>query len=115
MPDLLDTAKKQVVETLNLQTKRSNRLKFTPDGRRVLVTDLDAGELIVVDATTRKEITRLKLGKSPEGILVAPDGSRAYVAVNGDNNVAIVDLKTLEETGRISTGNGPDGMAWAVR
>ena len=81
----------------------------------MLVTDLDAGELIVVDATTRKEITRLKVGKSPEGILVAPDGSRAYVAVNGDNNVAIVDLKTLEETGRISTGNGPDGMAWAVR
>ena len=112
---IIDTAMKQVVERLNLQTKRSNRLKFTPDGRRVLVTDLDAGELIVVDATTRKEITRLKLGKSPEGILVAPDGSRAYVAVNGDNNVAIVDLKTLEETGRISTGNGPDGMAWAVR
>ena len=81
----------------------------------MLVTDLDAGELIVVDATTRKEITRLKLGKSPEGILVTPDGSRAYVAVTGDNHVAIVDLKTLEETGRISTGNGPDGMAWAVR
>src|SRR5437867_705574 len=30
---IIDTARKQVVETLNLQTKRSNRLKFTPDGR----------------------------------------------------------------------------------
>jgi YVTN family beta-propeller protein len=112
---IIDAATKKVVETINLQTKRSNRLKFTPDGRRVLVSDLEGGELIVVDAATRKEIKRLKLGKNPEGILMPPDGSRAYVAVNGDNYVAIIDLKTLEEAGRISTGNGPDGMAWAMR
>jgi YVTN family beta-propeller protein len=112
---VIDVATRTVTHTLDLQTRRSNRLKFTPDGRRVLVSDLDAGELVVLDAAARTPIKRLKLGKSPEGILMTPDGSRAYVAVNGDNAVAIIDLKTLEETGRISTGNGPDGMAWAVR
>jgi YVTN family beta-propeller protein len=109
---IIDVATKRVTQTLNLQTKRSNRLKFTPDGRLVLVSDLDAGELVVIDAPARKEIKRLKLGKNPEGILVAPDGAHAYVAVNGDNFVSIVDLKTLAETGRIETGAGPDGMAW---
>ena len=81
----------------------------------MLVSDLTGGELVIVDRAARKEIKRLKLGKSPEGILVVPDGSRAYVAVNADNNVAIIDLKTLAEIGRISTGTGPDGMAWAER
>jgi len=109
---LVDVATKKVIQTLNLQTKRSNRLKFTPDGKLVLVSDLDAGELVVVDAPARKQIKRLKLGKNPEGILVAPDGAHAYVAVNGDNFVSIVDLKTFAETGRIETGAGPDGMAW---
>ena len=47
---------KKVVATLALGTKRSNRLKFTPDGKRVLITDLDAGELLVLDAATRKEM-----------------------------------------------------------
>ena len=109
---IIDVATKKVAQTLNLQTKRSNRLKFTPDGKLVLVSDLDAGELIVLDAPGRKEIKRLKLGKNPEGICVAPDGAHAYVAVNGDNFISIVDLKTLSEVGRIEPGAGPDGMAW---
>ncbi|MBI3665940.1 MAG: YncE family protein, partial [Acidobacteria bacterium] len=110
---IIDVATKKVAQTLNVQTKRSNRLKFTPDGKLVLISDLDGGDLVVLDAVARKEIKRMKLGRSPEGILVVPDGSRAYVAVAGDNNVAIIDLKTLALTGRISTGSGPDGMAWA--
>ena len=112
---VIDVAARKVVQTLNLQTKRSNRLKFTPDGKLVLVSDLDAGDLVVIDAPGRKELKRLKLGKSPEGILIAPDGGRAYVAVAGDNVISIVDTKTLAEIGRIETGKGPDGMAWKSR
>jgi YVTN family beta-propeller protein len=112
---IIDIAAKKVVATLSLGTKRSNRLKFTPDGKRVLITDLDGGELLVLDAATRKEIQRVKLGKMPEGILMARDGSRAYVCVAGDDQIAIVDLKSLQVTGHLTTGKGPDGMAWAVR
>jgi YVTN family beta-propeller protein len=110
---IINVESKAVSLTLSLGTKRSNRLKFTPDGRQVLVTDLDAGELVVVDAKARKEVKRVPLGKSPEGILMVPDGSRAYVAVTGEDFVASFDLKRLEVTGRIEPGRGPDGMAWA--
>jgi YVTN family beta-propeller protein len=109
---IIDVTSKKVVGTLDLGTKRSNRLKFTPDGKRVLVSDLEAGDLVVIDAQARKWIKRMKVGRNPEGILITPDGSRAYVAVAGDNQVVILDLKTLEITGHISTGAGPDGMAW---
>jgi len=112
---IIDIAAKKVIQTLNVQTKRSNRLKFTPDGKLVLISDLEAGELLVLDAHTHKEIKRVKLGANVEGILVEPDGQRAYVAVTGANNIAVIDLKTLEVSSHISTGNGPDGMAWAVR
>ena len=112
---VIDVASRTVVHTLDLRTKRSNRLKFTPDGALVLISDLDAGELVVVDARARVEVKRLPLGRSPEGILVEPGGARAYVAVTGDNVVAVVNLETLQVVGRIETGAGPDGMAWAGR
>jgi YVTN family beta-propeller protein len=112
---IIDVASRTVVQTLNLRTRRSNRLVFTPDGALVLISDLDGGELVVVDADTRTETKRIPLGRSPEGILVTPDGNRAYVAVTGDNAVAVVNLQTLLVVGRIETGAGPDGMAWVGR
>ena len=109
---IIDVASKKVVQTINLGTKRSNRIKLTPDGKFALVSDLDAGEIVVLDAPARKEITRIPLGKMPEGILMPPTGGLAYVAMNGDNFIAVIDLKTWQVTKKISTGTGPDGMAW---
>ena len=109
---IIDLAQKKVTATFDVQTKRSNRLKFTPDGALALISDLDAGELVVVDVPTRKVTRRIPLGRMVEGILMQPDGARAYVAVNGDNYVAVIDLKTLAVAAKIETGRGPDGMAW---
>jgi YVTN family beta-propeller protein len=109
---IVDLAAKRVTATLDAQTKRSNRLKFTADGKLVLISDLDAGELVVLGVADRKPVKRIKLGTAPEGILLPPGGSRAYIAVNGDNQVAVLDLASLEVVARISAGNGPDGLAW---
>jgi YVTN family beta-propeller protein len=109
---IIDLEQKKVVGTIDLKTKRSNRLKFTPDGTLALVSDLDAGEVLVVDVATRAVTKHIPLGKMVEGILMQPDGARAYVAVNGDNYIAVIDLKTLAVSSRIETGKGPDGMAW---
>jgi len=110
---VIDVASKKVTHTIDAGTKRSNRIKLTPDGNFALISDVDPGELVVIDTAARTEIKRIALGKSPEGVLIAPDGSRAFVAVNGDNLVAVVDLKTWTVTKKLQTGTGPDGMAWA--
>jgi DNA-binding beta-propeller fold protein YncE len=112
---VINIANKRVTNTFSVQTKRSNRLRFTPDGRLALITDLDAGDLLVLDRATRKELKRMNLGHQTAGILISRDSSHAYVAVTADNNVAVINLKTLELEARIQTGTGPDGMDWAVR
>jgi len=109
---IVDIAAKNVTQTFPVAAKRSNRLKFTPDGKRALISDLTTGDLLVIDVPSRKEIKRIKIGTGIAGILVAPDGSKAYIAATADNYVGVVDLKTLEMTGKISTGTGPDGMDW---
>jgi YVTN family beta-propeller protein len=109
---IIEVATKKVVRTIDIGTKRSNRIKLTPDGKFALVSDLTAGDLVVLDATARTVTKRIPLGRQPEGILIQPGGSRAFVAVNGDNNVAVIDLKTWAVARRISAGTGPDGLGW---
>jgi YVTN family beta-propeller protein len=115
---IIDVATKKATETFPIPVKGANRLKFTPDGKRVLVSGLGARDsdasLIVIDAATHHEVKQLNLGGGAAGILIAPDGSRAYVAVSSADKIAVVDLKTLEVTGEINAGKQPDGLAWAM-
>jgi YVTN family beta-propeller protein len=115
---IIDVATKKATETFPIPVKGANRLKFTPDGKRVLVSGLGARDsdasLVVIDAAARKEVKQLNLGGGAAGILIAPDGSRAYVAVSSADKIAVVDLKTLEITGEINAGKQPDGLAWAM-
>ncbi|ABF40168.1 conserved hypothetical protein [Candidatus Koribacter versatilis Ellin345] len=111
---IVDVTSKKVAANFDIHVKRSNRLKFTVDGKLVLVSDLGSGDVVVLDAATHKEVKRLNVGKGAAGILIPPDGARAYVASSGDGNIAIVDLKSLSITGHIPVGKGPDGMAWAT-
>ena len=110
----LRVAKKSAVQSIKVSTRSSNRLKFTPDGKFVFISDLGGRDLVVVDAVARKELKRIALGGGAAGILMQPDGSRAYVAVGSENGVTVIDLKTLEAAGHIETGPGPDGLGWAV-
>jgi YVTN family beta-propeller protein len=109
---IIDLAAKKVTETLAANVPGANRLKFTSDGKLVLVTPGSA--LVILDAATRKEVKRLPEVHGSGGIQMQPDGARAYVACGRDGYVAVIDLKTLELVGKIPVG-GPDGLAWAVR
>lgn len=112
---VVDVNAKKVIQTFDLRTKFANRVRFTPDGRLVLISDLGTGDLVVVDAHTRKETKRISLGHGVAGILISTDGTRAFIAVSRDNYIAVIDLTALAVTGRIATDKGPDGMAWAVQ
>ena len=96
---------------------RGNRLKFTPDGKRVLVSggasESSSVNLVILDVGTHKEVRSFDFGGGSAGILIVPGGSRAYVAVSAKDKVAVVDLNKLEITGYIATGKEPDGLAWA--
>lgn len=111
---VIDLETKQVTATLAANVASVNRVKFSPDGRLVLVSLLRGPDLVVLDAATRTVIKRLPLGRA-EGIQMDPHGGRAFVACSDENYVAVIDLKTLDVVGRLKVGGNPDGMAWAVR
>jgi YVTN family beta-propeller protein len=109
---VIDTATLKVKQTIPALSKHSNRLKFTPDGKNVLISDAEGHEVVVLDVASRKEVKRVQTGGVPLGIVMVPDGSRAFVALADQGAVVAVDLKTWQVAGRIATGPGCDGMAW---
>ena len=112
---VIDYPAKKVVQTLDANVHGANRLKFTLDGKHVLVSTLGAPDLVILDAATRKVIKRLPIGHGAAGILMQPDGSRAFVACSPDNYIAVIDLRTLTVAGHINVGEEPDGLAWVIR
>jgi len=112
---VIDLEQKKVVATIQSDTAGANRLKFTPDGKHVLVSLLGSPDLVILDAATRSVIKRLPIGHGAAGIEMQPDGTRAYVSCSPDNYVAVIDLKTMTVAGQIDAGGNPDGLAWAVQ
>jgi YVTN family beta-propeller protein len=112
---VIDIAAKKVIQTIQANVHGANRLKFTPDGKRVLVSTLGGPDLVILDAAARQEIKRIPIGHGAAGIVMQPDGTRAFVACSPDNYVAVIDLHSLAVTGHIQAGGEPDGMAWAIR
>ena len=108
---IIDVATKKVSQRLELNLEDPNRLAFTPDGGRVLISD-SASSVVVLDAASRTELARLDL--APNAVLVRPDGAVAYAALRGDHRVAVIDLETLDVTAEIPTGagSGPGCMFW---
>ena len=109
---VIDYAARRVVATLAAKVDGVNRLKFTPDGKLVIVSTLSGPDLIVLDTATRAVVKRFPIGHGAAGIQVQPDGARAFVACTPDDYVAVIDLKTLTMTGKVMAGGQPDGMAW---
>jgi YVTN family beta-propeller protein len=112
---IIDAAKKQVIQTLDVNAKGANRLKFTLDGKMALISSLRGPDLLILDRATRTVIKRVPVGHGAAGILMEPGGARAFVACSPDNYITVIDLKSLSAAGRIDVGGNPDGLAWASR
>jgi DNA-binding beta-propeller fold protein YncE len=120
---IVDTVSKTLAQTIDASgVAGANRVKFTTDGKRVLISRLSGrggtgatvgGNIVVYDARTRAEIKRIDAGGGVGGLLMQPDGTRAYGSSR--TGVVVIDLEKLEVVGRIDVGPNPDGVAWAGR
>jgi DNA-binding beta-propeller fold protein YncE len=113
---IINLATEKVDASPAVDTRGANRLKFTPDGRLVLITTHTGKNLVVIDSHTRKVVKRIPIEqRGASGIQIEPDGHRAFVACPRDHYVAVVDLHRLSMTGTIDAGREPDGLAWWAR
>ena len=91
----------------------------TPDGRSMLVSNVNGSALQLVDVATRTATTiplppRAGSSASPIGTVISPDSKTAYVALGAEDRVAVVDLATRTITGHLPAGRGPDGLGYST-
>ena len=109
---IIDLATRKVTATLAADVRGANRLKFTPDGKHVLISAQSA--LVVFDASTHQVLKRLNNIHGTGGIQMQPDGKLAYIACGRDNYVVAIDLATWTAVGKVTIAS-PDGLAWAIQ
>lgn len=68
---------------------------------RVLVANALDASVGFYDATTRKPLKSLKVGKSPHGITVGRNRKFGFVTNTGDNSLSVVDVIRMSETARL--------------
>ena len=111
---IIDPKTDSVARTLSTTTKFANRVKFTRDGKQVLVSDPTAGDLTLFDAASGEAVRKLSTAAGPSGILFTRDGKRLYVACANAAKVQVYATDTWTLAGEVETGNEPDGMAYAL-
>ena len=60
--------------------------------------------MAVIDATERKLITEIKVGRRPRNVVFMPDGAHAYVNAENDGTVLLLDTIKNEKTQVIELG-----------
>jgi YVTN family beta-propeller protein len=100
------------------------RLAVTPDGETVVVSDPEAGALVLIDRSegsiaasididAAAEVTGLGSAASPQGFALSPDGAWAFVSANAIARVALVDLVSRRVVRFVRAGTAPDGIAFS--
>ncbi len=108
---VVDARTGKILSTFPSAGQSPVRLKFTPDGKRVLVPTADK-KLIVFDAAQRRPVATVELEFRPKAIAVSGDGKEAFIGHPSEDRVSVVDLSSLKVVRIIRTGKRPDGVAW---
>jgi YVTN family beta-propeller protein len=112
---VIDANNDNILRTIPTTLKLANRLKFSPDGSRVAVSDPGSNEISVFDARTGEVVTRVATAAGPAGVVFSPDGRRLFVSCADAGKVQAVDTVTWTVVGEIETGSEPDGLAYVPK
>lgn len=109
---IINVPEKKLVSTISFEGGLNNRIKFTKDGKYVLMNELQGNELRVWDVAARKEVKRIDVGAGGEGIFIDPVRPRAYYTVSAGDKLVVIDTDTMTIIKEIPDLLNPDGMDW---
>lgn len=100
------------------------RLAITSDGGTLVISDPEAGELVLVDRARGAIRTRIDVDAaariaglgdtaSPQGFTLSPDGQWAFVSAKAIDRVALVHLPSARVVRFVEAGAGPDGIGFS--
>lgn len=106
---VIDSAKDEVVKTLQGLGKGAGRMAVSADGRWAASTHGGTQDVALIDARTKEVAATIPLGRGPGFPVFSPDGSKLYVMNSGAGDVAVIDTATKAVVARHKVGVNPFG------
>lgn len=110
---VIDTASDRLVRRVRLDgsTIAAQRVRCSPDGRFVVVTNNDESLVTVLSADLTRQTT-FPVSKNPMGVAFHPDGRTALVGNHGAGKITVVDLDPAEPIREFEAGVGVETLAF---
>jgi PQQ-dependent catabolism-associated beta-propeller protein len=83
------------------------------DGRRLFISNEDAGTASIVDTGSGKVVATVVVGIEPEGVTISPDGRWVYVTAETSNTVSVIDTQTNNVIATFMVGARPRDAAFS--
>jgi DNA-binding beta-propeller fold protein YncE len=110
---VIDTATDTLVRTVPLDghTIAAQRVRCSPNGRYVVVTNNDESVVSVLDGALERQ-KAFPVSASPMGVAFHPDGRTALVSNHGAGKITIVDLEAAAPVREFELGVGVETLAF---
>ena len=114
---IVDTATGNVTATISLGAAKKDqssfsRLRFTPDGDRVVV--VRGSEFMIVDVERRSIVSKIEMPHAGKVVTVSGDSRHAFVSHPAADSVSMINLGKGRVERTFVVGKQPDGVAWAL-
>jgi DNA-binding beta-propeller fold protein YncE len=110
---VIDTASDRLLRRVRLDgsTIAAQRVRCSPNGQFVVVTNNDESLATVLDASLSSQTT-FPVSKAPMGVAFHPDGRRALVGNHGAGRITVVDLEAAAPIREFEAGVGVETLAF---
>lgn len=110
---VIDTASDTLVDRVRLadSTIAAQRVRCSPNGRFVVVTNNDESLVTVLSADLSSQTT-FPTADSPMGVAFHPDGRTALVGNHGAGKITVVDLEAAAPVREFAAGVGVETLAF---
>ena len=110
---VVDTASDAVVATVPLDghDRPAQIARYSPDGRHLVVTSVDAPLATVFDAGLATQ-RLLRLGQGPMNMAFHPDGRTVLIANQNEGTLSVCDLDRAEVLRTVRAGTGIEALAF---
>jgi DNA-binding beta-propeller fold protein YncE len=108
--NVVSVATDAVVGHVPLPSNAFGRLRFVPDGRRVVV--VQGRRLSTIDPVALVETGSVEMPLDGKVVAVSPDGRRAAVSNPAADKITLLDVPAMRVIASYPVGKTPDGISW---
>ena len=110
---VIDTSSDSVTSQVGLRghTQPAQRVRYSPDGRFVVVTATEE-PLVTILSSDLAAQTTIEVAAAPMGVAFHPDGRTALVGNHGAGRITVLDLEAARVEREFECGVGVETLAF---